>query len=164
MSSLLLRVVKRRASLELADPVEVCAVEFRTKDGEFDLRVSAYEIDDQQTLIVRTHAEHSANVPLNPPCGGPSLHFGGVGAVVETQTSQFVFIRGAHREICFDDKSDLVRGVATVLAEKAARRRHASKEEVRGYVRDRLQGQDAEWSDFCATNTAWKIWGEPKRP
>lgn len=158
MSSLLLRVIKRRTSLELRDPSEVCSIEFRTKDGEPDLRVSTYEIDDQQAIIVRAHAEHSANVPLNPPCGGPSLHFGGVGPAVPSRASRFQFTEEAHREICFGSESELIKGVAAVLAEKTSRQRQASRDEVRNYVRDRLLAQDAEWSKFCTTNSAWKKW------
>ena len=160
MTSLLLRVVKRRTSLESADPVEVCSVEFRNKDGDPDLRVSVYEIADQQSVIVRAHAEHSANVPLNPPCGGPSLHFGGVGKATPTAAGRFRFIRDAHREVCFDNEADLIQGVSFVLTEKESRKRHASRDEVRAYLRERLQEQDPEWSDFCATNSNWTKWGK----
>lgn len=161
MSCLFLRVVKRRVSLEMTDPLEVCAVEFRTRDGRLDLRISAYEIEDLQTSIVRAYAEHSANVPLNPPCGGLALHLGGLGAAVSTQASKFSFTRDAHREVCFSNEADLVRAIATVLAERTGRCRQASRAEVRGYVKDRLQAEDPEWSDFCSTNSAWKKWGQP---
>lgn len=157
-SSLLLRVVKRRTSLELLDASEVCSVEFRTREGEPDLRVSTYEIEDAQISIVQAHAEHSANIPLHPPCGGPSLDLCGIGDPVPTPGTRFKFTTDAHREICFDDRSKLLAGVAVVLGELASRRREATRNEVRAYVRGRLDERDPEWCEVCDENGAWRKW------
>lgn len=158
MTSLILRMVKRRSSLELSDPHEVCKIEFRNREGDPDLRVSAYEIDDQQPVIVRTHAEHSANIPLQPPGSKVSLHFGGAGVTIPTPESRFVFTRQAHREVCFIDERELVEAISSVWVDKESRQRQASTDQVRGHVQERLLSQDPEWANFCAVNEKWKKW------
>ena len=65
MTQVVIRFAKRKAAWETADPAEIREVEFKDKDGRYDLRPSVYEIDRQQA--VRAFAEHAAAAPIDPP-------------------------------------------------------------------------------------------------
>lgn len=67
MALILLRIARRSATLEETDLQTILETEF-SHDGQPDLRLSVYEVADEDTEIVRTYAQHTASAPaIDPP-------------------------------------------------------------------------------------------------
>ena len=108
---MLLRLKRRLAAWEENRSVkEIQQLEFRTRDGRPDLRVSVYDVVDEHAVIVQTCAEHAAAVPLDPgrtidsiPCDGTPHP-----VVISAGHLAFAFVRDHHREIMLADETALL--------------------------------------------------------
>lgn len=160
-SNELLRVLRRRTSLETKDAGILCQTEFRTKEGELDLRPSVYETTPERALAIQVFAEHSASVPLDPPRGGCLVDVTGLfaGAVVPTTgKSLFEYTRIAHREVRLTTVADLLE-MGRRLVENGPRQRYdVTKEELRTYVGGHMGAQDPEWTRFATTSPKGPDW------
>jgi hypothetical protein len=151
------RFAKRKAVWETADPIQIRDVEFRDKNGEYDLRPSAYEVEEED--IVRTFAEHAAAAPIDPPGSALSIDFEGINVKIEHRpgNDQFAFTRDRHREIVLSTRVDLEAAIQVVCANLTMRKKETSKASVYEYVSGRLEANDNEWLDL-AESTSAKDW------
>lgn len=157
MTRLLVRFAKRKAAWEEANAAQIREVEFRDKDGEYDLRPSVYEIDEED--LVRAFAEHAAAAPIDPPGSALSIDFLGVLCRIEPHpgNDRFAFTRDKHRELALSTPAELDAAIEFVCAELCSRKRETSKSSVYQYVSARLEANDGEWRDL-AESVAAKDW------
>ena len=152
-----MRFAKRKAAWETADLGQIRDVEFKDKDGDYDLRPSVYEIDEKQ--IVQAFAEHAATAPIDPPRSALGIDFSGVQFPLLRKPGgkRFALIREQHREVELDSQSDLEDMIATVCRDLSARRRDVPKSAVYKYVGGQLEAADHEWIDIAESVDA-KDW------
>lgn len=156
----LLRVARRRVSWETPDDIDsLMKSEFRTSDGETDLSLSVYEVEDAQ--LVQTFAEHSAGAGLDPPRGGIGVDLTSTkGAITTPGETGFAFTIAAHRELRFENESELRLFLQQVVVPGLAdRKREVTKAQLREYVRGRRVANDGEWTPFLATHAKWAAFG-----
>lgn len=160
---MLLRVGKRRTSIESDNHAQFVQVEFATSDGSVDRRLSVYQISPDD--LVRCRTEHFASAHLGPTAH-PNFDVEGLhGRIEDTEgTSRFQFTRTAHRELIFDSDEAVARFAKQLLEEHASRRHSVEKSEMKTYVIARLRTQDTEWMSFCSDVASithggiWKKW------
>lgn len=70
---MIIRFAKRKAAWEETSAEVIRDIEFRRKDGEYDLRPSVYCIDGRES--VRCFAEHAAAAPIEMPASALGLDF-----------------------------------------------------------------------------------------
>lgn len=160
MDTILVRLLKRKTSLEIDDIEEVCRTEFKRQDGDVDLNVSTYRIADTGEPLLQMQSEHAASL-LSPPCRHHSgLDVGGCGGdeVITEGDTAFAFTRNAHRELLFRREEELLLFVAGWLADRRSRKRTVERESVRRYVRERLTTGDEEWVRCCDARPKWREW------
>lgn len=152
MNAVLLRIARYRASLELTDPEQLIEQEFRTRDGEMDLRLSTYEFPgtdsaDRGQRVVQVHAEHSASLLRDPPRGQRSIDLAGLRANIATTRGEtkFRFTTKAHRELVLADGADLRDLVVALLQGLHDRTFDVTKAAVIGYAAQRVLESDPEW-------------------
>jgi hypothetical protein len=167
MSDLLLRVLRRRASILLESAEEFCREEWtNTKTGKLDDDLSVFEI--LETQLIRAHAEHlGSNLSPNDKIrGGVTLHGIDGFDVKDTRgTSKwFKFSREHHRSIRLFDDDETMALVGVVFEQRCSRERSASPEEVRLFVNARMSEMDPEWT-VCLSDPErasqcrdWKKW------
>lgn len=159
--SLLIRFSKRRTSWESTDASFICKSEFKDRNGNYDLRPSVYEIDDQE--IVRTYAEHIAAIPIDPErgngCSAVDFFLGSSVKVEQTVgMKDFQLIFRQHRELVFSDKDEIETVISTIVDEIEARHWKVSKSDVQNYARERLSAEDEEWIAVVEKNKTKKRW------
>lgn len=154
--------------MECASSPEFVDAEFRTPDGDFDLALSVYDIDDASDTITRTGAEHFATANLDPPRDSLGADLSGIRQhppVPSPGSECFKYLDDVHREIRLNDSSELVQLAATVLAEAEARKRQCIGRSVKEYVRQLIRDDDPEWKEFFKTapnGQRWYDWAAPK--
>jgi hypothetical protein len=138
---------KRKAAWEATDAREIREVEFKTKDGQYDLRPSVYEIEEEE--LVQAFAEHAAAAPIDPPGSALGIDFFGVRSKVESAlgNDKFSFIRAQHREIALSSASELDEVIELARRELSSRRRDIPKASVYTYVSERLAANDRSGRD-----------------
>lgn len=165
-----LRFLRRRSSLETTVS-EFRDTEFRSWEGEPDLRPSVYELDSDPQMIVRTAAEHAANAGLRPQ-GGVRVGVDVSGLFTEIRNDDagewyFDFIRSAHRELMLDEMSRLEELLTSVQEDAAVRLKEAPSIQIRTYVHTRLVSSDEEWENFCEVaphGQKWRSWASQHAP
>lgn len=157
MTRLVVRFAKRKAAWEEANARQIREVEFRDKNGEYDLRPSVYEIEDAD--LVRAFAEHAAAAPIDPPGSALSIDFLGVRSRLDQQpgNDKFAFTRDRHRELALSTPAELDAAIELVCTDLSARKRATSRSSVYQYVSGRLDANDSEWIDV-AESIAAKDW------
>lgn len=151
MAVLLLRLLRRRSSLEERDVATVLDMEFRRPDGSFDLRPSVYEVSPGEVGSVATRlvSEHAASFLSNPPRLVPTANMARAEwpTIATPGLSKFEFSRQRHREIVCQDDADLKRLVSGLWADEPGR----GCPRIRGrqivdYANGRLGMGDPEWA------------------
>lgn len=156
---MILRILKRRTSLELDDPDLLLDIEFRNRaDNEPDLRPSVYLVSDNSEAL-RVFCEHVASF-ISPPRGGGGVDVDGLrGFEVHEDPGQtmFTFANEQHRELLFEDEDALRAFVGALLGELSGRAVPFSKTQVHEYVR--THATDAEWKlalDTAPQASKWR--------
>lgn len=161
MTSLHLRMLKRLVSLETSSAADLIEIEFMTRTGEVDLSVSIYEVDDNS--VTRARAEHTASF-CNPPKEGQaalSMHgFPDMEVEIASGATRFAFTQQQHRNLNLFDAEELAAVLEAVIADRSARQRLTAQDEIRGYVRGRLEKEDGEWLELCSDKNrkVWRRW------
>lgn len=157
MTRVVVRFAKRKAAWETADAAQIREVEFKDKDGRYDLRPSVYEVEQDQ--VVRAFAEHAAAAPIDPPGSALGVDLRGVRFKLEAEpgNDKFAFTRDQHREIALSSPADLDEVIELACRELAIRRADITKASVYKYVSERLEAQDKEWLDLLESPDA-KDW------
>jgi hypothetical protein len=70
----------------------------------------------------------------------------------------FEFTRRAHRELEFESEEQLRAMALALLVTREERKRTTLKEELKGYVRDRLAAHDYEWERLCTEHPKGPKW------
>lgn len=157
MTQVVVRFAKRKAVWETADAAQIRDVEFRDKDGGYDLRPSVYEIDQHD--MVRAFAEHAAAAPIDPPgrALAINLHGSRFALAKEPGNDTFAFTRDRHRELVLSTQGELDEVIKMACQDLAARQTEITKESVHYYVSGRLAAEDREWCELLASTDA-KDW------
>ena len=124
--------------------VEICEIEFRTRDGQPDLRPSVYETEDSQ--LVQTCAEHSAAL-ISPPNPSIAIHAAvpGFSTRMCPGDTGFSFTVSVHREIEISDERDLLRFVHEIRLNLEERTHRVSQRDREEYALSRIASRDHEW-------------------
>ena len=157
MTRLLVRFGKRHTSWETPDVVEIRKIEFRKRNGDPDLRPSAYDVDASE--LARTYAEHAAAARIDPLRVTSGIDFAGTGVVaVGTPGNEwFNFTRERHRELPVPNIGALEHMIELALQDHIPGRYQIAKAEVRAYAQSRLNQNDAEWL-HCANSAHARSW------
>lgn len=148
--ALLLRIAKRRKAWEL--PLdELIKAEFRTENGDLDLRISVYEVEPPN--VVRAFAEHTARLD---PKQGLGVDLGGAPSVIATHgETGFEFTNTAHREAHFPDETTLRMFLGgTIIPKLAGITTEISKEDLRAFLMQHKD--DPEWAAHLAASAKWQ--------
>ena len=142
---MLARVLKRKTSRECIDPKEFLEAEFRNAAGDYDLCLSAYEIDVSD--LVRCCAEHSAAIPLNPRAETSAIDLSNPeGKVVGTPgNGTFQFLDETHREILLVDVDELTELSRRAIDPERSPRHQIKKADLLKYATSRISTSDPEW-------------------
>jgi hypothetical protein len=163
--ALLLRIVRRAASLECVDVEDLIDQEFRSrKTGIADLTPSVYEIDDDKPLVERCHSEHATSVLDRPPTGEKVVNslslrcYKDMTINHEPGETRFDYTKAQHRSMFFVDEDELREFLRLIWPDKSARMRTTAYEDVIGYARRQLELKDVEWLAFLAdpSRKKWK--------
>ena len=141
---MLLRVLKRRTSLELDDAALVLDLEFSARDGKPDLALSVYRAQNNQEAL-QLYCEHAVGC-VSPPGGRGAFDLDGVAGPVERAVpgaSLFALARERHRELVFDDGDDVRQFVARVVESRS--KRSVRFESSTAYARIRELRKDDAW-------------------
>lgn len=157
MTQVVVRFAKRKAAWETADAAHIRDVEFKDKDGRYDLRPSVYKVEQHQ--VVQAFAEHAAAAPIDPPGSALGVDFRGVRFKLEPEpgNDKFAFTRDQHLEIALSSKAELDEVIEFACRELTTRRTEIAKASVYKYVSERLEAQDKEWLDLVESPDA-KDW------
>lgn len=147
---MLLRIRRRNTSSESGDLREFLEAEFLTERRQPDLRLSVYEVVDQDT--VRAHTEHFAANHLGPQ-GRRDFKLDRLFRKMERTlgTSPFALTRNSHRELVFDDWVELEHFALLLMGELEERVVPVEKTEMREYVKARVREEDPEWLTYART-------------
>ncbi len=154
MTGLVVRFAKRKAAWENPDAATIREVEFKDKNGQYDLRPSTYAVSEEQ--IVQAFAEHAAAAPIDPPGSALGIDLSGVRFKVEAElgSNKFSFTRDRHREVVLSSTAELDEIIELACREFKRRRRDITKASVYKYVSDRLAANDKEWTDLLESPDA----------
>ena len=127
---MIIRFAKRKAAWEETSAEVIRDIEFRRKDGEYDLRPSVYCIDGRES--VRCFAEHAAAAPIEMPASALGLDFTDTKLSLANTpgSSKFKFIEQCHREIIAESATDLCGLIASVLSDSANKKHVIEKRQV----------------------------------
>jgi hypothetical protein len=163
----LVRFGKRRTSWDEPDLTTIMQVEFRTKDGSWDLQPSVYEIKaatekELRGLLIRVYTEHSASLLQRPPRGIPPIDTSDAQddpPLESTGTTFFTFANSCHRELVLASEEQL-RALVKMLRDELGKRRLAEvkAQEMLEYASQRLNQADAEWTAFVANHQNGPRW------
>lgn len=151
-----LRVAQRKTSWETSTIDELVRTEFKNRrTQEIDLAISTYEIEDSEATVVRAYAEHCASLGLNPKTL-PHIDLSGRSLEATPGETRFQFTVNAHRELRFNNVSELQTYLRDVILPQAAqRRREVRHQDVRTYARAQRDAHVQEWVEFFADNPRW---------
>ena len=159
--------MKRRTSWDEPDLTTIMQVEFRTKDGTWDLRPSVYELEAEtgeklRGLLIRVYSEHSASLLQRPPKGIPPIDTQDVRGDPPLQsagTTFFTFANSCHRELMLGSEEEL-RAFVKVLKDEIGQRRLAevTAKEMLAYATQLLDRADPEWTAFVANHENGPKW------
>ncbi|MEW6249634.1 MAG: hypothetical protein AB1716_03225 [Planctomycetota bacterium] len=155
---MLLRVARRRASLEAGSAREFMRIEFTSDAGDFDLAPSVYEISPADA--VRAHTEHYAWNGLRP-AGRTNFDLQQLHRVQRATQGNtgFTFADAAHRELLFESTEDLEAVTIRLLNEIAVRSVEVTPSQMRAYVISRYRERDPEWVRFAQRAAGdWRKW------
>lgn len=157
MTCVVLRFARRKAAWETADAAQIRDIEFKNKNGDYDLRPSVYEVN--QNEVVRAFAEHAAAAPIDPPGAalGIDLSQSGFSLKSEPGNPKFCFTKEKHRELVLSTVADLDEVIAWVCKDINRRRTEITKMSVYQYISERLDALDKEWCDLLKSPDA-KDW------
>lgn len=150
----LFRFVRRAAAWEEDRTVDqIIEIEFRTRDGNVDLRPSVYAVE-QDAELIQACAEHTTICdPKRPTL---ALNCTTDRPVEMTPGSlSFEFTRERHREILLKDRADLAGLVKTLKGERT-RHVRVTEAEVTSYVTARIEREDPEWIAAATADNAKK--------
>jgi len=155
----LVRILKRRTSLELDDPQQLLDVEFRRRsDHAPDLRPSVYQVDGAEEAL-RAFCEHAVSF-ISPPRGGAGADVQGLGGFtleVDPGRTLFEFANDHHRELIFHDEAALLGFLMDLVDGFPTRAVKHTKEEILAYVLE--HANEPEWQTALATapqGASWK--------
>ncbi len=151
MRQVVVRFAKRKAAWETGDATHIREVEFKDKDGEYDLRPSVYEVDRGE--VVRTFAEHAAAAPIDPPGSALGIDLRDLRFPLEPElgNDKFAFTRDRHREMALSSRAELDELIAHACKDLAVRKVEITKTSVYEYVSERLEALDKEWLDVLGS-------------
>lgn len=140
-------------------------VEFRDRDGSWDLRPSVYEVraNDETELnriMQRLYTEHAASFLRDPPKSIPPLNMDTDRSVVSTLGRTFFRLANrCHREIVLQSESDLRNLVRSLQQQLAVRRLNVvTVQEMLDYANARLEEADDEWVSFVRNSEKGSKW------
>lgn len=149
MSRGLVRFARRLANWE--DPAlsvdELQEREFKARDGGPDLRPSVYDLEQVESLLVQTYAEHAHR--FDPPRSALAIDVAEAvsGSLEATRgDTPFRHTQRQHREVVLGDREELL---SFIRKARAAPRHDVSRNDVRAYVRQKLAGGDDEWRSLA---------------
>ena len=152
----MLRVAKRRASIEESEFDQFFEVEFY-RAGQPDLEPSMYAVTHQ---VVQMHAEHAARCGLNPPRHFYHMDLAGHlprSPRPEPDDEAFRFTNEAHHVLDFEN-ADALKSFASSIYNQRPRGVSVAMRDVREYVALRLRLEDEEWVRFCTDRAEWRKW------
>lgn len=154
MTCAVVRFARRKASWELPDAASIRDVEFKTREGEVDLRPSVYDIDDSD--LTKAFAEHAAAAPIDPPGSALGVDLAGLEMTLDPTAGndRFAFTRAHHREIKLESVEQLDTLIDLARVEREKRSRPVLKANVYKYVTECLQAGDPERSDLAGSAAA----------
>jgi hypothetical protein len=157
VTPVVVRFAKRKAAWETADATNIRDVEFKNRDGDYDLRPSVYEVEEGQ--LVQAFAEHAGAAPIEPPRSTLSINLRGSRFALERTPGKdrFAFTRQQHREISLSTMEELDELIHFACQDLVARSSEISKASVCKYVSEQLATQDKEWIDLLDSPDA-KEW------
>lgn len=142
---MLVRLAKHIAAWDEGNVEKLESLDFRTKNGEPDLRISAYDIE-KETDLIRVCAEHCAAfldvrtmLPINITDTTNEI-------CITPGAPKFSFIRDRHREVIIQNDGQLRVFVSKLLETISSRRlRRATKQDIKTYAEERVKSNDEEW-------------------
>ena len=144
---LLLRIWWRKTALE-GSLQDIIDAEFSNRDGTPDLSPSLYAISAAELVQVVTehYAGNGADTVKNESGGHLDVSSIITGLVQSTPGNEwFSRANQAHRELSLADISALKMLVSKL---SACARHPFSRNDAKAYIRQRVENDDAEWSDF----------------
>jgi hypothetical protein len=131
------------------------------RDNEVDLDISVYAVAGAEVVQVRS--EHCASFSNRPREPQPAVQMDGLHSEPpqdELGETRFKFANARHRVLRFLDSDELRQAVSVFLSEMNQRLVTVSPEEIRLYVRRRLEARDTEWTSLCAETKkrSWRNW------
>lgn len=164
MTQVLVRLLKRKTSLELDDSSSFMKTEFTKYDGTPDLSLSVYQLDELLgNPLVCTCAEHTAGNELNPQMRG-CLNVAGINSfsVVTSPTQNrlfnFRFSSKSHREIILEDETALGEFAQQLVLTLRSRQRDVLARDVVDYAYQKYLTKDSEWQEVCKLSDKVRKW------
>ena len=160
---MLLRLLRRKVSLECKTPQEFVEAEFKTNEGQYDLSLSVFEVEDLTEIVVRTKAETTAGNNLDPkPRASVDVEGTATWKIETTPTinglMDFRFSSQAHRELKITSETDLKELATHLLGDLTGRKKEASKDQVCEYGYQRYIDLDDEWVKVCSLSEKVRGW------
>lgn len=151
---LALRVGRRRTTWESNEIDKIIRTEFWGDNGEVDLEISVYRVE--QTDVLRTVAEHCAGLGVTTR-GFPNLNLEAGRLLDETPgETGFSFTVAAHRDLRFASEGELREFLSKAIIPEATQRTHkVERSQMVAYARDRAAAGDPEWVSFFERNPRW---------
>jgi hypothetical protein len=146
-----------RESLRQTTAKSLYDAEFTDADGGPDTELSVYVAPLSQ--LEELTLEHYAAVGNDPPRRGIGVDVAGLGPepVSEPTSARFSLVRESHHYLPFLGEPDLLVFADRLLAAlrtDGSRERFVSKDELRAWLRGRLDENSVEWVDFMNTASA----------
>jgi hypothetical protein len=158
---MLLRMTRLKSALSGSEnSEEVAKLLFCNRDGEYDMRLSVYDVLDSQSVIIQISAEHMAHCKLKPEhlwCLDLSNSLG-VMVVPCPDGGCFVFRNNTHCEMLFNSHQQIHQLAAQLLLNHQQRYRQVGKSNIHRYAHDCFIKNDAEWLSVCMGSTKVSDW------
>lgn len=151
----MLRMLKRRTSLESAcDASELVTMEFLQR-GAPDLKPSVYELNTDEDVvfqenIIRVHAEYSFVKGRLPSATQGNAHID-VAALENNRfvrtpgRTPFAFTKSIHGELVLHDEHELLAFAQELLDTLREQAVDLAREQILAYIDEREKGGDREW-------------------
>jgi hypothetical protein len=164
MDHALVRLLKRKTSLEQDSLSSFLDVEFRNKDGSLDLNLSVYRLEKLTgEPLIRTCAEHTAGNNLNPQTRACLNVAETSGWSLESSPTQnalfnFSFSSDIHHEIKFDNETTLQSFFSQLMPTLQSRHQNVSVQEMTLYAYQKYMLEDVEWKRICELSDKVQKW------